>query len=239
MNLILLALFISLPAFLAGVGMLALQPGKSLIRLLLGFSGAFLLTITLLHILPEVYGHNGASAGIWVLLGFAIQILLDTFSRGVEHGHLHLSEHGAPKKRVVGLMVVGLCLHAFIEGLPLSQTKTFPDPLAMGIMLHSIPVAAAFTALLFMEKFRKSHVLLLLGLFILMAPLGMATGYVFEASGFHAFHDIALALTVGIFLHLSTTILFESGDHHQYKIRRVAAILLGMAFGLFTVWISH
>lgn len=239
MNLLILAIFVAFPALLAGLLVLSLKPGKTLIRLLLGFSGAYLLTITLIHVLPEVYEHGGVKAGFWVLFGFAVQIVLDTFSRGVEHGHAHLSGTGPKKNRIFGLMVTGLCIHGFLEGLPLGKVQSVLDPLALGIMLHSIPVTAAFAGLLHMEQFKRPRALVFLLLFVSMVPMGLLTGFLFETSGFHAFHDVALALTVGIFLHISTTILFESGDHHQYHWQRILAILAGGALGLLSIGTPH
>ena len=62
------------------------------IQLLLTFSGAYLLAISLLHLLPELFANNPTEKiGIFILGGFLIQILLEYFSQGIEHGHFHKS----------------------------------------------------------------------------------------------------------------------------------------------------
>ena len=46
------------------------------------------------------------------------------------------------------------------------------------------------------------------------------------------FFDIILAMVVGIFLHISTTILFESDEHHHFNIYKFIAIILGAGTAL-------
>ena len=58
------------------------------LKYILAFSGAFMLSIAVLHIIPEVYVNNGFSIGIFVLFGFLIQLILEYFSQGIEHGHI-------------------------------------------------------------------------------------------------------------------------------------------------------
>ena len=84
------------------------------IQLLLTFSGAYLLAISLLHLLPELFANNPTeNIGIFILGGFLIQILLEYFSQGIEHGHFH-------KSNVIPFSVlISLCLHALLEGVPL------------------------------------------------------------------------------------------------------------------------
>src|SRR5207248_4773165 len=70
------------------------EPGH--IKLLNAFTGAYLLCLTLLHLLPELYHEHPDSParsdlliGALILAGFFTQILLDVISMGVEHGHAH------------------------------------------------------------------------------------------------------------------------------------------------------
>src|SRR5690606_1837091 len=78
---------------------------KKNIKLLLAFSGAFLLSITVIHLLPEVYdkvfhGHSGHHdhsggyrIGAFIMVGILFQIILEFFSKGAEHGHVHVHDH--------------------------------------------------------------------------------------------------------------------------------------------------
>ena len=61
-----------------------------LIKLLLAFSGGFMLSIAFTHFIPELYSHQASTIGYYILLGFLIQLILEFFSGGIEHGHVHI-----------------------------------------------------------------------------------------------------------------------------------------------------
>jgi fucose permease len=42
------------------------------------------------------------------------------------------------------------------------------------------------------------------------------------------YYDIVMAMVVGIFLHISTTILFESDEKHGFNLFKFIAIILGV-----------
>jgi zinc transporter ZupT len=69
-----------------------LKPSTKTVQLLLAFSGAYLLSITILHLLPEVYHAHNENIGLFILLGLLLQLILDFFSKGAEHGHIHVQQ---------------------------------------------------------------------------------------------------------------------------------------------------
>src|ERR1043165_287423 len=100
------------------------------VKLLNAFTGAYLLCLTLLHLLPELYhshssgpGLGDLQIGLLILLGFFTQVALDVISIGVEHGHAH-ALHG----RMAYGVLAGLCLHAFVEAMALGNAQTHYDP---------------------------------------------------------------------------------------------------------------
>ena len=76
-------------AFLGGMMAWAIKVSASKMKLILAFSGAFMLGLCFFHVLPESYEAVGSQAGIWVLAGFMVQIMLEVLSKGMEHGHAH------------------------------------------------------------------------------------------------------------------------------------------------------
>ncbi len=208
------------------------DPNK--LKLLIAFSGAYLLSITALHLLPEVFtgDDRGAYFGSFVLVGFFIQVMLEYLSGGIEHGHAHTHRSaGLP----VGLMI-GLCLHAFLEGMPLGggdaghshehSHSHGVEPLLMGIVLHKYPVAMVFLAMLLNSGLGKPKAFGLLAVFAAMAPLGTLLSGV-EMVG--QYNRESLAIVIGIFLHVSTTILFESSEDHRFNAYKMMAIAVGLA----------
>lgn len=209
------------------------------IRLLNAFTGAFLLSLTLLHLLPELYhdvGHGGGPSplllGSLMLGGFFVQVALDVISMGVEHGH----QHHLPGKMPLGV-VAGLCLHAFVEALALGDGHGHYDQssrklLLASIVLHNFPVAIALLGMLLQTGMRRSVALMTLALFAAMGPLGMfMSGHTALA---HYSREL-MAVVIGIFMHISTTILFEASDVHRFNFAKLGAILFGAGLGVASV----
>ncbi len=228
---------------LAGGG-LALRLKKydpSILRLVLAFSGSYVLGITILHLMPGVYTEADTHAGLWILLGFFIQLSLEQLSKGVEHGHVHVEKHG----KFAYSVLLGLCLHAFIEGLPLHDYATFhqthhghghdDDHLFYGIIIHKAPAAFALAILLLWSGTRTWMIWLNLTIFAAMSPLGALTAS-FLAIDMKMVGNL-VALVIGSFLHISTTILFEADDSHQHRIpwRKMLVILAGLGIALLSL----
>lgn len=213
------------------------------LKIVLAFSGAFLLGISVLHLMPAVYVEQKEQAGLWILLGFFIQLALEQLSTGVEHGHVH-SHPQAPRGFAIQVMI-GLSLHAFLEGMPLSgyeQIQTAHDHaghaqhhLLYGVVLHKAPAAFALVILLLSSQFKKAAVICCLLVFASMSPLGaLLTQFIgVNQSTF----SILLAVVIGSFLHIATTILFESGEskHHRVSWNKLAAIVVGVALSMLTM----
>jgi zinc and cadmium transporter len=223
--------------FAAALTVLWVKPSDpNKLKLLIAFSGAYLLSITALHLLPEVFtgDDRGAYFGSFVLVGFFIQVMLEYLSGGIEHGHAHTHRSaGLP----VGLMI-GLCLHAFLEGMPLGGGDAGHshhghshshglEPLLLGIVLHKYPVAMVFLAMLLNSGLAKAKAFGLLAVFAAMAPLGTLLSGEFEMVG--QYNRESLAIVIGIFLHVSTTILFESSEGHRFNAYKMMAIAAGLA----------
>lgn len=211
------------------------------IRLLNAFTGAFLLSLTMLHLLPELYHEHGEAdtgdhgalfIGGLMLAGFFVQVALDVISMGVEHGHSH-ALHG---KMPVGV-VAGLCLHAFVEAMALGDGQHHHNLesrrlLLMSIVVHNYPVAIALLGMLLHSGLSRWTSLALLGLFAAMGPLGM---FISAHTPLANYSRELMAIVIGIFMHISTTILFEASDVHRFNFAKLGAIILGTALGVASV----
>ncbi len=216
-------LTLALPALavVLSFAVLVLFPGLKLRshRLLLSFSGAFLLGITLFELFPEVYGEFEVSqSGVFIAVGILLQIILEFFSRGAEHGHLHPNEESSGVSR---LLFLSLGIHAFLEGIPLVHN---PD-VALGIAIHKIPVALIFGGFLLDSGKTRLQSWAIVVLFALMTPLGVLFG---NLSVLQKSYPYLLALVIGMILHVSTIILFESSKNHTVNLQRFGVIVLGM-----------
>jgi len=223
---IILVLFFA--AFLGGISVFLFKlHNEKKIKLLLSFSGSYLFAICVLHLTPEIFAQGNTSAGMFILLGFFLQLLLEFLSGGIEHGHIHT--HKSTSKIPVAVML-GLCLHAMVEGMPFGQhfeNESLLKPLLTGIVLHKAPIAFVFMSFLIQGELKVFRSIGLLLLFALMSPLGilMANLPYINSIGL----DNLLAIVVGIFLHVSTTILFESSDNHRFNLYKFIIIIFGAA----------
>lgn len=210
------------------------------VKLFNSFTGAFLLSLTLLHLLPELYEFHGDSVekhalllGALMLAGFFVQLGLDFISMGVEHGHSHPLHGHAPYG-----VVAGLCVHAFVEAMALGNAQTYYDPqsrhlLLWSIVVHNYPVSIALLGMLLHWGMKRKLALGVLVLFAAMAPIGMfLSGHI----PWLANHSRELmAIVIGIFMHISTTILFESGEVHRIHLGKLIAIVIGTGLGIAAV----
>jgi len=129
------------------------------IKLLLAFSGAFLLSITIFELLPEVYQRLEAKqTGLFIMSGILIQIILEFFSKGAEHGHVHIHKNS---KKFPWVLFLSLCLHAFLEGFPINQH----NDMVYGVIIHKIPIAILITMYLVQSGFKRIQILSFLFLF--------------------------------------------------------------------------
>ncbi|WP_316830072.1 ZIP family metal transporter [Pedobacter aquatilis] len=226
-------------AFFGGSAIFLVKSDKSkLLKLILSFSGAYLFAITVLHLIPDAYsGPDKWQIGIFILIGFLLQVFLEQFSEGVEHGHIH--KHHDGHVFPFGIMI-SLCLHAFLEGMPLAKDQH--NELIFGISLHHIPAAFALASILMQNHFKKGSIMVYLLIFAVMAPLGfyvsvgLSNGTI---GGIDAYFNKIMGIVIGIFLHISTTILFESSADHKINTRKMIAVLLGIGVALIGFFAGH
>ncbi|MEK6154359.1 ZIP family metal transporter [Flavobacteriaceae bacterium 3-367] len=215
-----------LAVLLSFVFVFLLKPQKrDIFKLLLAFSGAFLLALTIFELLPEVYiNTNPKTIGIFVMLGILLQIFLEFFSKGAEHGHVHLDSE---KSGFPWLLFGSLCIHSLLEGLPIEKYHT----MLYGILVHKIPIAIILSIFLLNSKIKQGHAILFIVLFSLMTPAG--TYLAAHLAFFDTYYAPITALIIGVFLHISTVILFESSEGHSFNLRKLLVIVLGIVIAYF------
>ncbi len=272
------------PIMVFGLSVYFFRMSNKNLKLLVAFSGAFLLSLTFNELIPQIYsgldsqpaveeqihsgghlhnhdhshdhhaehghqedaghGHNHGAAGkigLFILLGFFIQLVLDYLTKGVEHGHLHSQcpdNHGhehEPHSAAVSFIpvLIGLSLHSFLEGMPLAkgfESSALQNHLLLGIVIHNIPIAIVFMSLLIQNHLSRLMSILLLTVFALSGPAGALAGNILGThfiTDMQMFFKFSMAIVVGIFLHISTTILFESDQNHRFNLIKFAVIVLG------------
>ena len=197
-----------LPVIAGFVLVQLIKPNSKHLQLFLSFSGAYLLSVTVLHLIPEVFSTQQEHIGLFILLGIVLQTGLEYLSKGAEHGHIHGHDF---EKKIPWLLLGSLCLHAFLEGMPLGVAEN--RSLLYAIVIHKLPIAIILAGFLKNSSLSKAYVFIFLFLFAIMSPLGswVSGNYSF----IHQYSNQINALIIGVFLHISTAILFAFSSNFK------------------------
>lgn len=208
------------------------------IHLLLAFSGSFLLSITFLHLIPESFTEIGSRAGFYILTGFFFQLIIQRITHGVEHGHAHGNDH----QHGISLLgiITGLSVHAFMEGLPLGfhyREQSTNMMLYLAVGGHKLPEAMILTALVAHVGGNKKAWMVLF-FFSLITPAG---SFLAEWAGtrylsMRQIVTVLIPLVAGSFVHIATTIFFESGTRqHLLTWQKVLTMITGAGLGFLSL----
>jgi zinc transporter ZupT len=238
--LILIILYLVLFITVMGSGSLifVLKTGDPKIqKLLLAFSGAFLIGISFLKLIPEIFSSPARNAGLFIILGYLVQLGLEMFTAGAEHGHKHV--HSDDENVSPFLLLIGLSIHSFLEGMPIAPgfNTAVQHTLALGIVIHNIPISLSLMSLFLHYGCSRKKAFGYLVIFALMTPLGSVVSHLVHITtggSVEVYGNYLLAIVVGIFLHVSTSILFETGENHRYNLQKFITVCIGIlsAFGL-------
>ena len=128
------------------------------------FAGSYLFSITIIHILPELFSEaeEPFNLGIALLAGFFLQHLLEYLTSGIEHGHIPHSDGSKNHKNSSTIsLLIALCIHALLEGALLSHPSSHhhqheSNTILFGIILHKMPAAFALTSVMSFQFKKKT-----------------------------------------------------------------------------------
>lgn len=221
-------------------------------KLLLVFAGSYLFSITIIHLLPELMGgsDNPARVGMYVLAGFFLQLILEYFTSGVEHGHLHGLEqekgHSHSHHFTPLTLLVALCIHALMDGAllvhPVGNGHSHDTTaLLAGVVLHKMPAAFALMSVLLHQLKNLRKAIVMLTIFALASPAGLYFSdfiLAHEGSGWESFTTLIYPLVAGSFLHISATIFIENSPEHNFNLYKLISGLTGAFLAVVTEMLS-
>lgn len=176
MSLYWMAPIASLATLLGGWGVVRFLHGRAqFMRLLSGVAAGYLLSVTVVRIIPECLEAPGGEANaLWVLGGYLLVHVM-------EHGitlHFHYGEEthtdGSPLSGVLAL--VGLSLHSLMDGVAIAaalSTHSNLGPLVvLGILFHRIPEGGTIASIFLVRGFGNRGAMMAAGTLALAALLG-------------------------------------------------------------------
>ncbi len=240
-------IIVFLSAFVPGilVNYIPLLKDKNF-RIILAFSGAYLFSTTIIHILPELFSEatSPTTAAIFVLLGFFLQMVLEHFTQGVEHGHMHVHHHDHNTEHIIPFsLIVSLCFHSFLEGMILVHPSSHHAQhnsltIMLGLIVHKVPEAFALMSIMVLNHQKRLFSIFILILFSVASPLGMIFSQLVQQV-YNDFIMTIFALVAGNFLYISTTIFFETSPEHKFKANRLIVSLIGATLAVIAQFYFH
>jgi zinc transporter ZupT len=138
-------------------------------------------------------------------------------------------------------LFISLSLHSIIEGIPLGndvdhlhQLHNHDHKLSLfwGIVFHQVPVAIALMTLLLSTTLRRGMAWFVLMLFGIMTPLGLLIGLQVPIENIGISVSAVLGIVIGMFLHISTTIIFETSENHKFNLLKLSSVIAGIGAAL-------
>lgn len=195
---------------------------QKLAKHLLVLSAGFLIAICINELFPAVYHTHDHNIGFWIIGGVLLQLFLENLTKGFEHGHIH---HHSETNILPLALMVGLFVHAFIEGIPLANETDILSPYLLGIVFHNLPISFVLGAFLNKNKKFSTYSFIIVTIFALASPLGMYLGKYIDNQDLQPYF---LAVVGGIFLHISAVIIFESNKNHDIDWKKILMVVLGI-----------
>jgi zinc transporter ZupT len=212
------------------------QNNSKFSKKLLMFSAGLLLAITVLDMFPSLYIDGGLNAGIWIIIGVGIQLILEGLSKGIEHGHLHNYDHHTDSVIPISVML-GLFIHSFLEGTPLEvhhlhnhdvhDHHIHSSNILWALSIHKVSETIVLSTFLFSLHIKRIYAFSILILFAVSAPVGAFLGSFLDPD----IYPKLLGIVAGIFLHISSVIIFESNEKHSLNWQKLLLVFSGMFIG--------
>ena len=182
----------------------------------MSFAAGVLLTVSLMHILPEAYAMN-RQAPVFVLIGF---LSLHISNRILDQYRINNQKN---VKVTSGLIpMIGIGIHSFIDGVIYSvafNVSIFTGALAaIGMVLHEFPEGIVTFLLLERGGFsRKKAVIWSLAAAAFSTPLGTLVSFPFINTIDPGILGLMLAFSAGALLYVSATHLLPAIEKENRK----------------------
>ncbi|MBM4194051.1 MAG: ZIP family magnesium transporter [Gemmatimonadetes bacterium] len=205
-----------------------LAASRRALGFVLAFSAGFLVAVALSQLAPEAVIRGGTTAGLWMLIAFALVHL--TQHTLVRHFHFGEETH-AVSPGVGAAALAGLMLHTFVDGVAIATSLAVSDRVGYvvltAIVLHKIPEGLAIGSL-FVASGRSVRAAVAAG-----AALGLATIIGAVAAGrAEALVTHGLAISAGVTLYVGGSNLIPefqgraNWKHHAVFFAGIGAYIL-------------
>ncbi len=227
-----LAFIGSIAGLIGGVVFLVKENwARALCHYAVPFAAGVLLSVSLLHLLPEAVHEVGERGYFYVLIALLLSFFFEEY-----FAHLHHHEHHkrAELKAAVPLVIFGDTIHNFIDGVAIAAAyltnPTFGLIVALASFLHETPHEIGDFGILISAGWEKRKAFLA-NLFSALATFPGALMVFFFMRDGHEKIGILLAISAGVFLYLGASdFLPEVGEEERgvKTWKKFAFLILGV-----------
>ena len=215
---ILILAFIGSVAGLIGgvIFLLKKEWARTLCKYAVPFAAGILLSVSLLHLLPEAVHKVGEVGYLYVLIALLFSFFFEQF---FAHLHHHEDRHHTMQKTSIPLVIFGDTIHNFIDGVAIAAAYLtnpyFGVIIALSSFLHETPHEIADFGVLMSAGWSRSKTFMA-NLFSAMATFPGALFVFFFMQDGQEKIGVLLAISAGIFLYLGASdFLPEVGEEER------------------------
>ena len=231
-SLLLLATLGSVAGLIGGVVFLIKKDwAKRLSVFAVPFAAGVLLSVSILHLIPEASHVIGEKAYLIVLLSLVGSFLFEEY---FAHLHHHEGRVRTSFKAAIPLVIFGDTIHNFIDGVAIASayliSPSFGLVVALATFLHETPHEIGDFGILLAAGWKRSKVFVA-NLFSALATFPGALSVYYFMSDAHDKIGVLLAVSAGVFLYLGASdFLPEVSEEKQKDLARkkVLFVILGV-----------
>lgn len=190
------------------------------------FAAGVLLSVSILHLVPEAVRETGEIAYLYVLIAFLASFLFEQYFATLHH---HEDRKTTMHKASVPLVIVGDTIHNFIDGVTIAAAyltnPAFGLVIALATFLHETPHEIGDFGVLMSAGWTKTKTFFA-NLFSASATFPGALFVYFFVSQAEQSMGVLLAISAGVFLYLGASDFLPEVEEEHQKTRSWKKILL-------------
>lgn len=195
---------------------------------ILSLGAGIMLGSAFFHLLPEAVEALGRNTGIYILAGFLFLYFIEKFIT------VHICEAFDCEVHHLGIAAfIGIAIHSLTNGIALGSGLMAPGlgfVVFLAISAHKTPEAFTLTSVLLHSGVKKSNILLVHCVTLLMIPIGALLAYGLIPQADLTLIAKTIAFSCGTFLHISLSdLLPEVHKHSRNKALNFVAFVAGLA----------
>lgn len=207
---------------------------------LISFGAGAFLGAAFFDILPEAMGLSVNPKPILTatVVGFVIFFLLERLIMKSHKYHDVGHEHSAHTETLPILIIIGDCLHNFMDGIVIAiaylANPLLGMPTALAIASHEIPQEIGDFSILLNLNWDKRRIIAINVIQSLFTIPGAFIGY-FLGKTIESYLPLLLGATAGIFLYISASDLIPE-LHHRSGHKQFYSVIIPFASSLILLW---